>query len=261
MCDRYWSTVAATGPDARALLLNGDDHETMDDALPTDQLPRRRRDRVVAAGHRGDVATVTDGLTDVDPGVRSAAIGAIVRLAITDSLPRSEATAAVVAGLDDDSLVVRRRSCEEAARLGATEGRDAGSDTAHLLDGLLRRLTDDDRVVEAAAFAMGELVLLVDGQRRRAVRALDSVATSHSDHMCRESAVAALGSIGDPAGLDAVLHGCHDRANVRRRAVLALAAFDDRAASAELHRMLDDRDLQVRQAAEELLAIESGEAT
>ena len=71
--------------------------------------------------------------------------------------------------------------------------------------------------------------------------------------------MAALGAIGDPSGLPAVLAGCRDRATVRRRAVLALAAFDGPAVSVELERLCADRDLQVRQAAEELRAIEVGE--
>ena len=68
-------------------------------------------------------------------------------------------------------------------------------------------------------------------------------------------------SIGDPDGLGPVLAACHDRATVRRRAVLALAAFDGPRVTAELQRLTGDRDLQVRQAAEELLAIEAGEDT
>ena len=76
--------------------------------------------------------------------------------------------------------------------------------------------------------------------------------------MCRESAVAALGSLGRAASLPVILAACTDRATVRRRAVLALAAFDDPAATEMLRTMTADRDLQVRQAAEELLAIDEG---
>jgi hypothetical protein len=55
------------------------------------------------------------------------------------------------------------------------------------------------------------------------------------------------------AGLAAVLHACADVATVRRRAVLALAAFEGPEADAALHRLAADRDRQVRQAAEDLL--------
>ncbi len=91
------------------------------------------------------------------------------------------------------------------------------------------------------------------------VALLAEMATGHAESLCREAAVAALGSLGHPDGLDAVLKGCTDRAPVRRRAVLALAAFEDARASEMLRALAADRDLQVRQAAEDLIAIEDGE--
>ncbi|MCU1449313.1 MAG: hypothetical protein JWP02_1483, partial [Acidimicrobiales bacterium] len=70
-------------------------------------------------------------------------------------------------------------------------------------------------------------------------------------------AVAALGAIGDRRGLAAVLDAAaSDRPAVRRRAVVALAAFDGPDVDAALHHALTDRDWQVRQAAEDLLAEE-----
>ncbi len=87
------------------------------------------------------------------------------------------------------------------------------------------------------------------------------MARGHGDPLCREAAVASLGSLGDPGGLGAVLAACDDRATVRRRAVLALAAFDGPEVTGMLRTMATDRDLQVRQAAEDLLAIELGEDT
>jgi len=65
--------------------------------------------------------------------------------------------------------------------------------------------------------------------------------------------VAALGALGDPTGLSAVLAATTDKPAVRRRAVLALAAFDGPEVEAALRRALGDRDRQVRQAAEDLL--------
>jgi HEAT repeat protein len=64
--------------------------------------------------------------------------------------------------------------------------------------------------------------------------------------------VAALGSIGDEAGLPAILAATHDKATVRRRAVLALAPFEGAAVDEALSRAREDRDWQVRQAAEDL---------
>ena len=61
------------------------------------------------------------------------------------------------------------------------------------------------------------------GRRAR----LAATATGHADARCREAAVAALGAIGDPAGLPAVLTALTDSPTVRRRATVALAGFDD----------------------------------
>ena len=64
--------------------------------------------------------------------------------------------------------------------------------------------------------------------------------------------MAALGSLGDPAGLPAILAGTKDKATVRRRAVIALAPFDGPEVDAALDAAQTDRDWQVRQAAEDL---------
>jgi len=65
--------------------------------------------------------------------------------------------------------------------------------------------------------------------------------------------VAALGALGDPAGLEAVLAACGDKPAIRRRAVLALAAFDGPQVDEALQAALADKDWQTRQAAEDLL--------
>jgi HEAT repeat protein len=80
------------------------------------------------------------------------------------------------------------------------------------------------------------------------------MAAEHEDALCREAAVAALGAIGDEAGLPALLAATTDKPAVRRRAVLALAPFEGPDVDAALQRALTDRDWQVRQAAEDLLA-------
>ena len=82
---------------------------------------------------------------------------------------------------------------------------------------------------------------------------LAELATGHEDALCREAAVAALGALGDPAGLPAILAATTDKATVRRRAVIALAPFDGPEVDAALERARTDRDWQVRQAAEDLL--------
>lgn len=219
---------------------------------------------VVRAGHDGDVGAVRSALDDDDPTVRAVAVGASIRLAANGSGTLGDATEALLRGLGDDAVSVRRRSATATATwatlIDATDPADVPVD--RVVDALIVLLgDDDDRVVDVAAFACGEIPLQEFAALRERVVAALIVTTAHTDHLCRESAVAALGSIGDPSGLPAVLAACHDRANVRRRGVLALAAFDDPSATSELRRLVDDRDLQVSQAAAELLAIESGEPT
>ena len=65
--------------------------------------------------------------------------------------------------------------------------------------------------------------------------------------------MAALGAIGDAAGLPAVLAALDDSPTVRRRATVALAGFDDPRVTPALRAAAEDRDWQVRQAAGELL--------
>lgn len=196
--------------------------------------PRRNRRRDAAlAGHRGDEATARALLDDADAGTRAAALGALGRMG---SLTAADARAAIV----DPDPAVRRRAAEEVA---AT---DPGPSVS-----LLTLLDDEDTtVVEVAAWACGER----DPAEAGAVAALCAIATDHDDALCREAAVAALGSIGDEAALPTILAATADKATVRRRAVIALAPFEGPAVDAALERALTDRDWQVRQAAEDLLA-------
>jgi HEAT repeat protein len=163
------------------------------------------------------------------------------------------------AALDDPHPVVRRRACVLGGR-GLATGETGVGETgvgetgagAGLVEALVHTVsTDPDAtVVESAAWALGEA-----GSHggRRAADALSKVVTAHRDPLCREAAVAALGAIGEPASLDVVLVALGDKAAVRRRAAIALAAFDDPRVDDALRRCLDDRDWQVRQAAEDLL--------
>ena len=78
------------------------------------------------------------------------------------------------------------------------------------------------------------------------------MATDHDDPLCREAAVAALGALGQDAGLPAILTATTDRPAVRRRAILALAPFAGPDVDKALTAALEDRDWQVRQAAQDL---------
>jgi HEAT repeat protein len=188
---------------------------------------------VVLAGHTGAVDAARAGLTHADPQVRSAALGALARCG-------ELAVDVLVAALGDDDAGVRRRAAEEAGRLG-----DAAVGPA-LVDALADA---HDGVVEAAAHALGELPDPAPGW----VVAVAGLAAGHPEVVVRETAVAALGSAGLEEGRAAVLAATTDVATVRRRAVLALAAFDGDDVEAALQRLAEDRDRQVRQAAEDLL--------
>lgn len=165
--------------------------------------------------------------------MRAAALGALARL------PDAPAGLWIAAAGDPDPSVRRR-----AAELAPTFTGAAGHLVALLGD-------PDGSVAEAAAWALGEIG--IDAAGPDAVRRLADAARSHGDPLVREAAVAALGALGDPAGLDAVLAGCADKPAIRRRAVLALAAFEGAEVDAALQTALEDKDWQTRQAAEDLL--------
>jgi HEAT repeat protein len=186
------------------------------------------------AGHLGDGAAAESALVDPAADVRSTALGALLRLG---QLSPDKVRAALV----DPAPQVRARAAEVAASLGGALAREVGG----LLD------DPDASVVEAACFALGEMGPDLAGDQETAVR-LSAVARAHVDPLCREAAVAALGAIGAPGGLEAILSATSDKPAVRRRAVLALASFEGPEVDAALERALTDRDWQVRQAAEDL---------
>ena len=203
---------------------------------PEDVVERRRD--VALAGHNGDVATVRLALADEDGRVRATALGALARAG-------DLTTADLERAAQDVDPVVRRRVAEAAA---AVDPPGAWEPVLALLD------DTDDSVVEAAAWACGELTGLGERARSSAVDRLVRLTTDHEDALVREAAVAALGSIGDARGLHAILVATRDKPAVRRRAVLALAPFDGPEVDAALARAQEDRDWQVRQAAADLTA-------
>lgn len=194
------------------------------------------------AGHRGGQEVVTDALRAEDPTHRATALGAAARLKIlSDEL--------LIGGLNDPSDIVRRRAAELAPRIDNTRQTAANPAIVAALVALL----DDPACAEVAAHALGELPQLLGATGRTAVvESLERQASDHDDPLCREAAVAALGSLGQ--GLATVLAATDDVATVRRRAVIALANFDGPDVDAALAKAVNDRDWQVRQAAEDLLA-------
>lgn len=190
-----------------------------------------RRRAAALAGHEGDASAARAAAADPDASVRATALGALERLGSLTAVD-------LVTALADPALVVRRRACEAAARF-------PGDGPPSLLDALADA---NPTLVEVAAWATGERHPPEPGT----VAALADLATEHSDALVREAAVAALGAIGDDAGRPAVLAALDDKATVRRRAVIALAAFDGDDVDAALAKAREDRDWQVRQAAEDL---------
>jgi HEAT repeat protein len=193
----------------------------------------QRRRAAAIAGHAGQPEVARALLDDPAPAVRATALGALARLGALDA-------ATLTTALGDPDPSVRRRAATEAA---TTPDLDVGH--------LLRRALADDGdplMAEAAAWALGER------EDHDAVDDLARTATTHDDALVREAAVAALGAIGDERGLAAILTATTDKPAVRRRAVLALAPFEGDEVEATLRRALEDRDWQVRQAAEDLLS-------
>ena len=197
-----------------------------------DNPPTRRR-IVALAGHRGHASTVREFLGDADPSVRAIALASLERCgALTAADLRT--------GLADDSPTVRTRAAELAA--------------THPDVSILETLADrQPLVLEMAAWAAGERP--TDAEVGAVVAALIALAGEHRDPLVREAAVAAIGSLEAQAGRKAVLAALSDKPNIRRRAVLALVAFEGPDIDEALQQATHDRDWQVRDAAEELLRI------
>lgn len=208
--------------------MTGDEVQVTGGPTPPDPRTLRRRRDVALAGFEGSATRAREGLNDPSPRVRCAALGALDRMSALDA-------AALHVALADPSEEVRSHAAELSAGHPDVDLHGALSDP-------------HAQVIEAAAWACGEHAAPVD----RVVSRLCELATGHPDAQCRETAVAALGAIGDETGLPAILAATRDRATVRRRAVLALAAFTGDEVSEALERAAGDRDWQVRQAAEDL---------
>lgn len=172
------------------------------------------------------------GLSDPSPRRRILAL----RGAVRQSLVSNEAWKSA---LDDDAREVRR----EVLNLIAYSPVDLGAIVARIIE----LLDDPDPlVVDGAVFALAE------HQCIDAVEPLVGIATNHDDARCRESAVAALGVLGDDRGRSAVLGALNDKPPVRRRAIVALSNFEGPDIDEALERASEDRDWQVRAAVDQL---------
>jgi HEAT repeat protein len=141
--------------------------------------------------------------------------------------------------LRDDDVTVRREALNLIAHVAI--------DDDDVFATIALRLDDEDAlVVDGAIFALGEHLYVA------AVERLCVIATSHEDARCRESAIAALGAIGDDRARPAILAALDDKPPVRRRAIVALSNFEGPDIEAALARASEDRDWQVRAAVNQL---------
>ena len=182
------------------------------------------------AGFTSNLAVINDGLSSKNFADRVAGLGAANRAEILTA-------ANLRPFLADQAIEVQYRAVELTARI---------PDGSKLIADLVA-LLDQPELAEVTAFVLGELEVASEP----VVEALCLQVSSHQDPLCRESAVAALGAL--ESGLDTVLEATKDIATVRRRAVIALAAFSGPEVETALRTATQDRDWQVRQAAEDLL--------
>jgi HEAT repeat protein len=194
---------------------------------PDDTSSRRRA--AALAGHSDDPATALAALDDASRTVRIAGLRSLARLG----------------RLTDAQLGEALSDLDPSVRIAAIEL------AAHRNEPPIGQLLDDNdpMVVESTAWALGER----PGAPTPIIEKLSTITAAHDDPLVRESAVAALGAIGDERGLPAILAATRDKPAVRRRAVIALAAFEGPEVDAAWARARSDRDRQVRDAVDELL--------
>ena len=199
-----------------------------EDSLEFTRSGIERRQQLIQLAREGDLSLAREFFSDDDPRVRASSIAV---LSENDALDES----LIALGLSDCHPLVRMSMARAAAQNSSIS--------------LLELLSDEDTsVVEIACWAAGEQTERNDS----IIEALSGIALEHEDALCRESAVAALGALGDVRGLESILKATQDIATVRRRAVIALAPFEGQAVTDALQLALSDRDWQVRQAAEDL---------
>ena len=188
----------------------------------------RIRQRVIELSLNGEFQVITEYLEHPNPDVRATA------LRVLDNEGKLE-KGIVERSLSDSAFKVR----SALAYLLSTNRE---------IPAMKFLLDEDAEIVEIACWGIGER----GDTSAEVLDVLQSITESHSDSLCRESAVAALGALGNRDALGSILKAVEDIATVRRRAVLALAPFDGPEVELAITKALEDRDWQVRQAAEDI---------
>tara|TARA_B100001996_G_scaffold20562_1_gene16556 strand:+ start:714 stop:1376 length:663 start_codon:yes stop_codon:yes gene_type:complete len=207
---------------------------------PSKEVAERRRRAILARHENSELeeSEIIGFLNDTAAVVREAALATVVKLNL-------DAGKHIVNALEDADRGVRKRAVELVI--------DLSNNHEHISKVLV--LLDDSStfVVETVCWVIGEIGNNYENVAE-IVSKVSQIALNHEDSLCREAAVACLGSLGHIDGLTTLLKVLDDKPNVRRRATLALAPFEGPEVEEALKRKLKDRDLQTRQAAEDLLA-------
>ena len=191
-----------------------------------------------------------DELADlaVDPGPHLASTDPLIRrIAVGASRNHPDLHPRLVELLSTDSEAAVRRECAEI--LGRSDLKPVAA-----LEGACSDPSPEVR--EAAVNALGEIASTGSVELLLA-RAADVA----EDKLVRESAVAALGAIGDqralPTLLDLIVTG---PPQIRRRCVPALTVFDGEEVETALRQAARDRNPMVREAAEMVVGRHAGPA-
>jgi HEAT repeat protein len=199
---------------------------------------------------------VSAAMADPAPEVRRRACDLAGRLQIVELAPQ------LTEALSDDAAIVTEAACYALGELGGLCSEGTSSEEVPSEGSSMEGLSGPGPTREGPGReGLGKAGLGKAGRSRGvmageaaavAVAALRVTATSHPEPLCREAAVAALGSLRSPAGLRAVLAALDDKPAIRRRAAVALAGFEGPEVEEALARAAEDVDWQVRQVAEDL---------
>lgn len=202
------------------------------------------------------VDPLRNALNDEDEDVRIHALQALAEIGDTRAVP------AILERLDDRSPAVQVVAAEALGQCGDARAveplleRLKSDDEAILLRAIsaLRRLKD----VRSAQALVGLLTDERDVVRQRAVDSLGQIGDAEiaqrleqvlkydRSELVRASAAKALGGIGDPGAIDALLDALRDEFPVRCRAVVSLGAIRDDAALPAIAALLRDAAPEIR---------------